>query len=393
MPNCKYKKLKQQQSFDGGNSWIDVYQSGLLVTKKGDLIERNSSDCGYEGEYIRWVVVDGYLCDYTTYNKYKKEKKQKSTDNKTWTDVSPAIYRRGALLESNSADCRKSSEEKHPYDKWVDEGDVCGDKVPSGATESENVPNDKIYERWVEDEGKYICDGSAKYKKLVLYVSSNGSTWTKATPEQSKKGDLISAAASDCVPNSFKLTYVTTSNLETVLITRKQECFSRIIVDDTNKEITIGTGDLYLGFNGVIGNHTITCVLKEGLKSLSGLFKNCKRLTKVGDMYKYTRGVTRMSEMFGGCSSLQEAPNINTRECMHMAYMFYGCTMLSKVPAYQLNAAYTVNYMFYNCLHLNDSNCPKAYDGKYYWDYKKNYGNTDKCFYGTKITIAPTGWK
>ena len=76
-----------------------------------------------------------------------------------------------------------------------------------------------------------------------------------------------------------------------------------------------------------------------------------------------------------------------------MAYMFYGCTMLSKVPAYQLNAAYTVNYMFYNCLHLNDSNCPKSYDGKYYWDYKKNYGNTDKCFYGTKITIAPTGWK
>ena len=139
MPNCKYKKLKQQQSFDGGNSLFDVYQSGLLVIKKGDLIEKNSIDCGYEGEYIRWVVVDGYLCDYTTYNKYKKEKKQKSTDNKTWTDTGE--YRQGKLIEENSKDC--------------------------GYTE--------VQYRWVviNDNSRYVCVGTEKHKMEIRQLSND----------------------------------------------------------------------------------------------------------------------------------------------------------------------------------------------------------------------------
>lgn len=103
MTKCKYKKLKQQQSLDGGNSWIDVYQLGVLVTKKGDLIASNSSDCGYMGEYIRWVETIGYICDNTTRKKYAKERKQTSTDGINWTDTTE--FRQGRLLEENSMDC------------------------------------------------------------------------------------------------------------------------------------------------------------------------------------------------------------------------------------------------------------------------------------------------
>ena len=56
----------------------------------------------------RWVEMTGasdFVC--SGYDKYAKEKKQKSTDSgTTWTDVSPSEYRQGSrLIENDSADC------------------------------------------------------------------------------------------------------------------------------------------------------------------------------------------------------------------------------------------------------------------------------------------------
>lgn len=56
----------------------------------------------------RWVEMTGasdFVC--SGYDKYAKEKKQKSTDGgATWTDVTPAEYRQGSrLIENDSADC------------------------------------------------------------------------------------------------------------------------------------------------------------------------------------------------------------------------------------------------------------------------------------------------
>ena len=56
----------------------------------------------------RWVEMTGasdFVC--SGYDKYAKEKKQKSTDSgTTWTDVTPAEYRQGSrLIENDSADC------------------------------------------------------------------------------------------------------------------------------------------------------------------------------------------------------------------------------------------------------------------------------------------------
>ena len=46
MKVCKYQRLKQQISYDG-ISWSDT---GLYAT--GDLIERDSQDCGYVPGYV-----------------------------------------------------------------------------------------------------------------------------------------------------------------------------------------------------------------------------------------------------------------------------------------------------------------------------------------------------
>ena len=95
---AKYQQQKKQTSDDCGTTWTDVSPK---ETQKGSLIDSCSSDCGcYEPQY-RWVE-DGTMCD--GYDKYKKEKEQRSDDGgSTWTDTGNT--RKGSLIEECSADC------------------------------------------------------------------------------------------------------------------------------------------------------------------------------------------------------------------------------------------------------------------------------------------------
>ena len=100
----KYYKLYYQVSYDGGQTWQkDVPEQ----TKIGDLIEANSSDCGYITPQYRWqkAASTDYVCSGTT--KYFKEYYQVSYDGgKTWENVSPEQTRTSIdIIESNSADC------------------------------------------------------------------------------------------------------------------------------------------------------------------------------------------------------------------------------------------------------------------------------------------------
>ena len=131
--NNKYELLKQQESFDGGNTWEDVTP---LYTEPGDLIEENSAECGYVEVQERWVEVQGeYVCD--GYTKYKKEIRQTSTDGETWVDTTET--RAGAFVENNSQYC--------------------------GYTE--------LTTQWVED-GNYVCDCFDKYAQEKEQVQVNG---------------------------------------------------------------------------------------------------------------------------------------------------------------------------------------------------------------------------
>ena len=203
MTKCKYKKLKQQQSLDGGNSWIDVYQLGVLVTKKGDLIASNSSDCGYMGEYIRWVETTGYICYHTTHKKYAKERKQTSTDGINWTDTNE--YRQGRLLEENSKDCGYAPPlEPDTQYKWVDSGFECGSNLSSDSTIVMEAPGELTKEtvyRWVVANGNddYVCDGNVKHYLYVRQQSTDGGlNWSEVQPRETQKGAVMSNDSKDC---------------------------------------------------------------------------------------------------------------------------------------------------------------------------------------------------
>lgn len=70
------------------------------------LTEALEECCSCDTQY-RWITLTGssdYICIGTT--KYEKQQKQQSTNcGRSWTNVSPAEYRRGDVISYESADC------------------------------------------------------------------------------------------------------------------------------------------------------------------------------------------------------------------------------------------------------------------------------------------------
>ena len=103
----KYYKVYYEVSYDGGQTWQHAVPE---QTKRGDLIEANSTDCGYIAPQYRWYTAPNtdYLCSGTT--KYQKQYYQVSYNGgSTWQNVSPLQTRTGAVIEYNSVDCGYTS--------------------------------------------------------------------------------------------------------------------------------------------------------------------------------------------------------------------------------------------------------------------------------------------
>ena len=102
-----YRRFKVQQKYVNGQP-TEEYRLGVEVdsTDYNSLEECNRGSECTELEY-RWVdveSVDDYICDGT--NKYKKQMKQQNcVTEEAWTNVYPYEYQKGDLIEQNSVDC------------------------------------------------------------------------------------------------------------------------------------------------------------------------------------------------------------------------------------------------------------------------------------------------
>lgn len=111
--------VKEMEEVYIGGEWVKTGQ-----VRKGQLITRNSANCGYEpGIKYRWVnVINEYVC--VGVNKYYKQRQQVSRDNGvTWTDTSTT--RAGALYEINSEDCG------YEFIEWKEDGYICEEYDPT----------------------------------------------------------------------------------------------------------------------------------------------------------------------------------------------------------------------------------------------------------------------
>lgn len=152
----------QWESRDCGETW-----QRTSITGYGTTIEEQSSQCGYipspTGEtQTRWVDSTNTICENR--NLYILEEQQISTDNGiTW--VSTGKIRVGTLLEENSSHCYNES----------------GDTITQYL--------------WREDPYT-ICDSENLYAVEAEYVSTDGQTWRPTG--NIRKGRLIEEHSSSC---------------------------------------------------------------------------------------------------------------------------------------------------------------------------------------------------
>lgn len=229
----KYEELKLYISEDSGATWTPTE-----TIKKGIVLEYDSEDCGYEppsGEtYYEWRVENTACNGFDLYN---YEQKYVSYDGNTWSPT--GIWRYGTLIEANSTQCGYTPPIVYEY-RWLltsattcvgydkyevykkqqssDSGATWQDVVPtttsyngegtmtpvlveSASTDCGYVPPvEPIYRWWaVPSSSEYICSGTSKYTKEYYQVSyDNGSTWQNVVPTQTRAGEFIESASTDC---------------------------------------------------------------------------------------------------------------------------------------------------------------------------------------------------
>lgn len=83
---------------------------------------------------------------------------------------------------------------------------------------------------------------------------------------------------------------------------------------------------------------------------LSGMFKDCTKLTTIPDLSK--NRLTATKSMFSGCFRLTSVPQLNTSEVSDMEGMFRGCSALTEIPQLDMGEVFTAIAMFQSCNRL-----------------------------------------
>lgn len=125
----------------------------------------------------------------------------------------------------------------------------------------------------------------------------------------------------------------------------------------------------------------------RNVSDFNNMFMNCSNLKKV-DTYITPTVTSTMDGMFMQCSSLVEAPEIDTMLCENASSMYANCTSLTTVPSYTMAVMVNLTEMFYNCKKLTEVGDISGYSGNDEDMYELRYLNFmfENC---TSLTTAP----
>ena len=245
-----------------------------LQQQINSIIESISGCCSQTGETLyRWITLTGendFICSGTT--KCEKQQKQQSTDNgMTWTNVSPAVYQRGAVLETDSPDCGYAPDPQYRWkaaptddylcigvDKYykvyyevsydggqtwqhvVPEQTKRGDLIEANSTDCGYIAPQY---RWYTSQSEYICSGTTKYEKQYYQVSTDGgTTWNNVSPLQTRTGAVIEYNSVDCGYTSFKFKGVLHNGSTVNRSCNSSSILSKEEVSTTNGYVSIEIG-------------------------------------------------------------------------------------------------------------------------------------------------------
>lgn len=98
-----------------------------------------------------------------------------------------------------------------------------------------------------------------------------------------------------------------------------------------------------------VGTHTL------GSAGASALFSGANNLESVILPRSFTTGMTNVSSMFNGCSSLRAVPSLDTSSVTNFASMFQSCGSLTTIPAFDTSHATSLTSLFQGCSNLLES--------------------------------------
>ena len=146
------------------------------------------------------------------------------------------------------------------------------------------------------------------------------------------------------------------SSIEIEIIPAKDQYSNFINIDKENEiyyHIYFNTDKVETKNNYITKNdavNKIKIIIDFKIKSVHGLFRNCKNIEAINFIKFNIRDINNISGMFSGCSSLKQIifSNFNTENIITMSFMFQNCVSLEKIDLYNFNTnkVKDIDYMF-----------------------------------------------
>ena len=401
---------------------------------------------GFNETQYRWVTVsDEYVC--VGYDKYEKLKKQESIDGVNWTDVVPLETMQGNLIEANSTDCGYVPPTPVDYENQylTIESLEDSNKIEFGGADGLQ----KTIQVSKDGGTTWISKTSPnKWKTITLATLNTGdkllikgtnTAYSDVNQNNTiigrKKfiiyGNIMSLISGDNFVDNKTLTanytfcslFGSTYNYETLIsaenlvlpaTTLTDRCYGFMFQDceslvnaPTLPATTLADGCYYKMFEGCTSLETAPELPATTLASdcYNGMFYECTKLTTAPALPVTTLASNCYQYMFYGCLRLVNAPTLPATTLANNCYeyMFYGCTNLTTAPVLPATtlSEYCYSAMFYKCTKLNYIKCLatdiSATGCTDSWVYKvANTGTFVKAASMTSWTTGdngiPTGW-
>lgn len=350
---------------------------------------------GFNETQYRWVTVsDEYVC--VGYDKYAVEKKQQSTDGgTTWTDVSPIETRQGDLIEANSTDCGyvppTPTIQTYLTIQSLEDNNTIGFKCNLNnvkRTISISTDNGVTWTgKTSSTSGKILATLNTGEKMLIKgdnssYAMSETTGYSynyfTSTKQFVLEGNIMSLINSANFENLNTLTsertfyslfyncskLVSAENLSLPAMTLTRDCYGSMFVSCTSLTTAPALPATTLAsncYNGMFHNcSSLTTAPELPATTLANycyryMFWQCKSLTSAPSVLPATTLAEGCyKEMFAVCTSLTTAPALPATTLVDYCYagMFDVCTSLNYIkamfltdPNYQSNNVYTLDWV------------------------------------------------
>lgn len=200
----------EEVSYDLGATWTRTGKK-----RAGQVVSTDSCECS---TLYRWKESSEYICEGTT--KYQKLVFQVKMGCDDWKNVEPTMTKKGDIISTNSSDCNTTGDELEPIKpQYRDMESIYCDGsnlvkktwkellvnpqsgIWSIVDGSESITILELNSNWCitaqykTTESEPYCDGMKKYKDIISWISyDNGSTWNETGREKT----LISDFSTDC---------------------------------------------------------------------------------------------------------------------------------------------------------------------------------------------------